>query len=144
MHKKKAGMNRIKMNESRKLYEYHQCVIFKDRRGFVANTPWNEIVSTLCNIHIFSLNKNCTRGNHLHPKRDEWLFILNGKAKINLSYENIEEEIILDATEGKWLLIYPNVIHTIETISEETTYWFAGSRCFKESEEPDTIKAELL
>lgn len=132
------------MDYSKKLYEFHQCVVFRDKRGFVANIPWDERTSTLSNIHFFSINKDCMRGNHFHPKRDEWLFILKGKAKIILSYEDTRKEIILDADEGKWLLIYPKVAHTIETMGDETTYWFAGSRCFEESEEPDTTKVELL
>jgi len=126
------------------LYKLHKAKRFSDNRGYVVNQPWDNPVAELSNIHLFSIEPNCIRGNHYHPNRDEWLFLFNGKARVILERQDEREEIELVGGDGLWLQVPSGVAHTLITISGELTYWFAGSKERAGIDGEDTVRVSLF
>ena len=55
----------------------------RDNRGFVVN-PFEQVGNTgdISNCHAFSIEKGCSRGNHLHPGRNEQVLVLAGEITV--------------------------------------------------------------
>lgn len=55
----------------------------RDSRGFVVN-PFEHLADTgnITNCHAFTIQPGCSRGNHLHPGRNEQVLVLAGEVTV--------------------------------------------------------------
>jgi len=82
-------------------------------------------------------------GNHFHKgtdpsKNPERLFVVKGKMKVILKKDEKEDEIVLSA--GQEIIIYPGVIHSMETISDEPVILIEYRTNYFDPLEPDTFE----
>jgi len=80
-----------------------------DDRGFVVN-PFEHMENTgdITNFHAFSIMKHQSRGNHLHPGRNEQVLVVAGEITVTTS----DGIITLNANNPSILTIPEGVRHT--------------------------------
>lgn len=89
----------------------------RDSRGFVVN-PFEHLAGTgdISNCHAFSIEPECSRGNHTHPARNEQILVLSGA--ITVKQQN--KDITLSAETPSILTIPSGIRHTFENNTKET------------------------
>ncbi len=89
----------------------------RDERGFVVN-PFEHLSNTgeISNCHAFSIEPGCTRGNHMHPARNEQILVLAG----NISVMHSSETTTLAAATHSILTIPEKIKHTFKNTGSKT------------------------
>jgi oxalate decarboxylase/phosphoglucose isomerase-like protein (cupin superfamily) len=101
--------------------------IHRGERGF-SLFPWQDRVrdprEVLRTGHLVSIRPGQTRGNHLHPGHEEWLYLFHGKGLLVWEKEgHIQEEMV---TGGHTLIrIPPGVAHALTNPGPEILYLLA-------------------
>ncbi|MCK4319937.1 cupin domain-containing protein [Candidatus Micrarchaeota archaeon] len=95
--------------------------------------------------YVVMINPGCTRANHYHKEKEEWIGICSGE--LTLLFENMEngvkDKIILNADEKEYKLVYipPMVAHTIINKRNEKATVIVFSTTF--SKEKDVYLYEV-
>lgn len=121
-----------------------------DERGF-AYFPFQDLPASLpltemCrSCHIVSIEPGQTRGQHQHPGKTEWLFLISGSG--HLYWRTVDGQIQQRrlSRPGTLVVIPPGVGHTLRNEGTSPVYflgWRAGLG--PAGSEPDTVPAPLL
>ena len=91
--------------------------------------------------YVVSVNPGCSRADHYHHKKEEWISITSGRVILSLEWVQggRREEIVLDAEseECRILYIMPFVDHKIQNVSQGSSSIIVFSKM--PEEEGDTI-----
>lgn len=89
----------------------------RDSRGFVVN-PFEHLTDTgnISNCHAFSIEPKCTRGNHIHPARNEQILVLSG----TITVKRKEGNTTLSASVPSILTIPEGIKHVFENNTDKT------------------------
>ena len=113
---------------------------------FVVKNP-KGILAQLCHEGWTQVNVLCSpagsaRGNHYHKENLECFYIVSGQIKViftSIDKSDSEERIF---TEGEMFVIYTNVVHSLESVSDTVMVALYNKGVEKESGEKDIWSAE--
>lgn len=111
----------------------------RDHRGYVIN-PFAHLENTgdITNFHTFTIEPGHSRGNHLHPARNEQVLVLAGE----ISVETSAGTRVLTGLSPSILTIPGGMEHTFTNNSRETAVvmcWSSQRESGYEGE--DTVRA---
>ena len=101
--------------------------------GIINNGKWEE-------VNIVTTNANNSRGGHFHRQTIEVIFMLSGRAEVELSNpnrKNENEKLVLVAGEG--LEIFPETAHTFHYLEDSSHLQLLSSKF--NANDPDLIDA---
>jgi quercetin dioxygenase-like cupin family protein len=113
------------------------------RRILLTNGELAEIYNSekpIHNIAVFELQKGKIRGGHIHPLREENIYIIRGKVNFIAEEISSRERVTYEIEEGSIITISPNIAHALIPISDGYALEFS-SRVFNNME---TIKYQLF
>lgn len=117
-----------------------------DNRGSLFDNIDPEIVANIKHFFISKSQPGIIRGNHYHTRKQEWFYIVEGRAKIVI--EDIEtkhrEEIEIDADEGRILFIPSNKAHAMQNISNRELIILAFVNESFDPADPDTFIYKVI
>ncbi len=113
----------------------------KDQRGFVVN-PFEHLENTgdITNFHAFSIEKNHSRGNHLHPARNEQVLVVAGEITVTTTAGTTR----LNSGIPSILTIPEGMQHTFSNESDETAVVLCwSSRRDEDYQGEDTVRETI-
>jgi dTDP-4-dehydrorhamnose 3,5-epimerase-like enzyme len=132
-----------------KLIKQIESPMTPDDRGFVCFPLDEEVLARgeYYNVHIPSMKPGVVRGNHRHPAKEEYVFIMGERCRVVAEDQETRarEELYFEQQPDKVLVFPANVAHAIKNEGTEVVYLF----CYNKREEgdrqrPETKRAEIL
>lgn len=122
----------------------------QDERGWVY-FPWQTLAGgwpaeeVLQSLHVIAILPGALRGQHLHPGKTEWLYVIAGQGTL---FWRDQEECLQQrqlAAGRELVVIPPGVPHTLRNDGQEVLYLLAWRAApTPGSADPDTVPAPLL
>jgi len=131
-----------------KIYDLNELgIINKDERGWMTAKLAEFATEQGCeikNIHIGTIEPGQIRGNHLHKKQKEWLFIFGGDA--TLTWKENEKLISREITIADKLLfeIEKSCPHAIKNTDKREIYVLAFADLAYDKNQPDRFFEKLI
>ena len=122
----------------------------QDERGFVyfpfQNLPASLPLTEMCSsCHIISIEPGHLRGQHQHPGKTEWLFLVHGTGQLfwRTGDGQIRQRLISDIQ--TLLVIPPGIPHTLRNEGPGPLYLLAWRTALGSGgDEPDTVPVPLI
>jgi uncharacterized RmlC-like cupin family protein len=120
--------------------------IQEDLRGIIF-FPWRARLQQprdlLATFHLISIRPGQTRGNHLHPGHEEWLYPFHGRGILIWEAAGAVQEKEVSGTRTL-IRIPPKVAHALRNPGPEMLYLLAWrERAGDAPEEPETLPHRL-
>lgn len=96
------------------------------------------------NIHIGSINPSEVRGNHLHKRQIEWIFVFGGKGIFSWREGNKIKKQKLDKNKYFLFEVGFGCSHAIKNIDEQNIYVCAFTNQKYNRKKPDVILDKIL
>ncbi|MDO9540141.1 MAG: WxcM-like domain-containing protein [Methanocalculus sp.] len=107
----------------------------------LVSSKYSDEPFTGIHTYVVSVNPGCSRADHYHQKKEEWISITSGRVILSLEWVQggRREEIVLDAESEECRIIYimPFVAHKIQNVSQGSSSIIVFSKM--PEEEGDTI-----
>lgn len=120
--------------------------IAEDERGWMAEISKLAVENEyeIKNIHVGTIAVGQTRGNHVHKKQREWVFILNGKVLFSWKEEGKIMQKEVDSRDSLLFEFEENCPHAFKNIHDEEIYICAFANQEYNSTEPDRFFEKLI
>jgi len=95
--------------------------------GFLVELVSSKYKDTPFNMHSYlvKINVGCSRANHYHEKKEEWMTAVNGKILLRLKniFTKQKKEYLLDAGSAAHKIIHvsPGWAHSVEAVDKDGT-----------------------
>ncbi|HRY82122.1 MAG TPA: WxcM-like domain-containing protein [Candidatus Moranbacteria bacterium] len=96
------------------------------------------------NIHTGSISPGKIRGNHLHRKQKEWVFIFGGKGIFSWKEGGKNKKQTLNLKDHFLFEVEPRCPHAIKNIDSHDIYVCAFTNQKYNPKNPDRILAEII
>lgn len=120
--------------------------VYSDDRGSLAENTLQEVMANSEHFFISKSIPNIVRGNHYHKRKEEWFYIIKGKAEI--AVEDIDtkerETITVSADDNILVKMEPLKAHAIKSIGDEEMILLALINEVFDQEDPDTYEYKVL
>jgi dTDP-4-dehydrorhamnose 3,5-epimerase-like enzyme len=121
---------------------------YKDQRGWNTHPIPYELMEEhkLDNVHIVSLEPGTVRGNHIHTRQTEYIFIMGGPcrvAAVNPKTAELSDLIVL-AGDLYLFKVLPGVGHGFKNIGLTTIYALCFSDLRFDPNNPDWQPCEVV
>lgn len=123
----------------------------QDERGYAYfpfqhlpdSSPRQEMCSS---CHIISIEPGHTRGQHRHPGRTEWLFVVSGSGHLYWrSRDGQVQQRRLDSSSGTLVVIPPGVPHTLRNEGTSPVFMLGWRAALGPAGDgPETVAEKLL
>ena len=113
-------------------------VNFQDERGLIKDILFNEPIN---HITLITSAKGVIRGNHLHKKTIQWLYLYSGKLK-SLTQNEGEEVISRILEPGDLLKTEKSERHAIHALEDSVFFAFTRGPRGGKNYEKDTFRLE--
>lgn len=94
-------------------------------------------------LNYLVVKPNCSRGNHYHKRKEEWLLCMRGKCELNITdlRNKKNKKILMDSSKKEFVKINPFENHFVKNLSESENceILIIISEEFNEKD-PDTYK----
>lgn len=99
---------------------------YRDARGWNTHPVDYDLLRTggVDNVHIVSLEPGAVRGNHIHRRQTECIFIMGGPCRIVAKDPESGEELSLNTSPGDVRLfrVQPGIAHAFKNIGTTPAY----------------------
>jgi len=130
---------RLLQNEGIMMYPIHS-----NSSGFFQELAHKKDVK-FGQLSYLVIEKNCTRGNHYHKRKQEWFCCIHGKCEMQLCNvrNNKMRTVILDSLKKEFVKVYPFENHILKNLSknEKCELLIIISEEYDEND-PDTFSPE--
>lgn len=116
--------------------------IKSDERGWLAELITNKDCKRFGHLLMFVIRPGQSRGNHYHKFKDEWFFLVKGKARAIFEDVSSEErqELLLDENKPTILKIDSLINHTFINESDSEVFFMAYTSYPFDENSPDTYR----
>ncbi len=119
---------------------------YEDNRGWIVSivefaTKQGQKIE---NIHIGSISSGEIRGNHLHEKQTEWIFVFGGKGIFSWRESGKINKRELDENKHLLFEVGFGCSHAIKNIDNDDIYVCAFTNQKYSKKKPDVILDEIL
>jgi UDP-2-acetamido-2,6-beta-L-arabino-hexul-4-ose reductase len=121
---------------------------YRDARGWNTHPVDYALLAAgrVDNVHVVSLTPGAVRGNHLHRRQTEYIFIMGGPCVVAAAGPATGEAISLtvQAGDARLFRVAPGVAHAFKNISEGIIYALCYSELRFDPQNPDAESAPVI
>lgn len=129
-------------------FEIIELDAFRDARGWNTHPIPYELLErhVLDNVHIVSLEPGVVRGNHVHERQTEYVFIMGGPCRMAAHNLQTGETLERVVQSGDLLLfkVLPGIAHGFKNIGDKTIYALCFSDLRFDPGNPDSQPCSVV